>query len=321
MPVEMKLSTPRQPPALDEEIAAWEAFAGVAMPDDLRALFRITREPCFYLENSRKELAFLEPYDAKTEWEGYGFDKWLPRGIPLALDGNGCLAIYWIKDGAIRGVYAVECACLYEPYIGRIGASVTDLLATEREVEDYVRGEGRAEGLRYRRTVSEVSFEEREAAAQLRKAGEVRRRLEADMPATMVFQQKPPPATAEQIAGWEHAFGHAMPPDLRRLLTVSNGPVLWDRALDKELQILGAHEARAYYDAYAFAESLPDAIPICLDGWGVFAVYRVRNGEIDGVHAVAANDLFEDAVARVCDDVDALIALGRRLEGFIREED
>ena len=135
------------------------------------------------------------------------------------------------------------------------------------------------------------------------------------MVANMTFWNKPPPATAAQIDAWSQFFGVPMPADLRELLLTSNGPVLWDAALQKELQVLGAHEAEENYRAYCFNDTLPEAIPISMDGCGNFAFYIRRKDQILGVFCAGASVLGDpDETVFLCRSFLNLIDLERRIE-------
>jgi hypothetical protein len=130
----------------------------------------------------------------------------------------------------------------------------------------------------------------------------------------MKYHERPAPATDADLRLWETEFGTALPPDLRRLLRESDGPVLYDAATQKELQFLSARDAVEYYEAYQFAEYCPEAIPIALDGSGNFAVYR-RGAE--GVFGMSSGNLGWHDTVGLADDVDGLIALPGMIERLI----
>jgi len=137
----------------------------------------------------------------------------------------------------------------------------------------------------------------------------------------MRFHEKPPPATYENLAAWEAYFRSSMPEQLRNLLSESDGPVLYRDDTQKELQIFGASQAVEYYQGYKFGEYLPDCIPICLDGSGIFAVYRLREMKISDIWAVESGVLAWEEGVRLCSDIDELIARDQPIENAIREQD
>lgn len=129
---------------------------------------------------------------------------------------------------------------------------------------------------------------------------------------------EPPPATPKQIDAWERFFALPMPDDLKSFLLASNGPVLWDAALNKELQTFGAHEAKETYQAFFFNENFSDGIPIALDGCGNFAAYIRRDAEILGVYGVASSMLGDpDATVFLCRSFSELVDLERRIDDCI----
>ncbi len=134
----------------------------------------------------------------------------------------------------------------------------------------------------------------------------------------MRYDDKPPPAPEAEIADWERFAGVAAPADYRALLRESNGPILWNADLRKELQFFAAREVEAMYDAYRFGDYLPEALPICLDGAGVFAIFWRKDGRITGVYAAEAGVLFPENCAYIGESVTELIAAERRVEDFLR---
>ena len=145
--------------------------------------------------------------------------------------------------------------------------------------------------------------------------GEHRRSLEK-----MRFHEKPPPASADDIQVWESFFSNPMPERLRDLLCESDGPVLYRDDTQKELQIFGAREATELYEEYCFDQYLPDCIPLCLDGSGVFAVLRLQDKLISDVWAVESGVLDWDDSVRLCSDVQELISREQPIENAIREQ-
>lgn len=125
----------------------------------------------------------------------------------------------------------------------------------------------------------------------------------------MEFHDRPDGATAGDIASWEKAFKMLMPEDLKQLLTLSNGPVLFDAATDKELQFWSVEEAIDAPDVYGLEDECPDAVPIAMDGSGNLVVYRKVSRRPAAVYAMASGNLGWEEAVRVCNDVDGLIAL------------
>ena len=92
-------------------------------------------------------------------------------------------------------------------------------------------------------------------------------------------------------------FSVALPGAYESLLRWSNGPSV--RTGSREFGFFGSLELREYLLAYNFPEYMPGAIPIGLDGGGVFAAFDTRGGLQNDEYpilATAAGNLgFEDA--------------------------
>ena len=113
----------------------------------------------------------------------------------------------------------------------------------------------------------------------------------------MKYHNKPDPANTQQIKEWETFFSIAMPSDLKKVLTESNGPVLYVEKTGKELQFLSTLDAAEYYEAYNFKKFCENSIPISMDGCGDFVVYKRDKDIIKGIYAIQATNMgWQDAV-------------------------
>lgn len=66
---------------------------------------------------------------------------------------------------------------------------------------------------------------------------------------------------------------------------------------DREFSCFGCKDLREYTLAYHFPEYMPGALPIGLDGGGVFGVFDLREGPSDAVWVIGSGALsWEDAV-------------------------
>ena len=77
--------------------------------------------------------------------------------------------------------------------------------------------------------------------------------------------------------------------------------------------MLSLRDAIEYYDEYHFKTHMKEAIPICMDGNGNFAVYRKSSKLPSPIYIVSSGDL----------EWESAIAIGNKLEELfeIRIED
>lgn len=122
----------------------------------------------------------------------------------------------------------------------------------------------------------------------------------------MKYIDKPSVAKQVDIKAWESFFNVKMPNDLQELLFSSNGPILYDEQIKKELQFLSTDDAISFYGAYGFNEACKNALPILLDGSSNFAVYNLEKGEINGIYGIPSGSLWDDAV-KIGDTINDLV--------------
>jgi hypothetical protein len=106
----------------------------------------------------------------------------------------------------------------------------------------------------------------------------------------MEYIRRPPGAKAELIAEVERAYALALPIELRKLWTDSNGPILWFGY--KELQFFPVSDVLE--DIYSVKQFMPGALPLCGDGNSNLCVGKVVNGELQGYYVAACSNLAWD---------------------------
>jgi hypothetical protein len=90
-----------------------------------------------------------------------------------------------------------------------------------------------------------------------------------------------------------------LPREYIEFLVWSNG-ACWETG-DREFACFGCEHMREYLLHYEFPEYMPGAMPIGLDGGGVFGVFDLRNGPSDLVWAIGAGALSWDGVVLVAE--------------------
>ena len=117
------------------------------------------------------------------------------------------------------------------------------------------------------------------------------------------------PVSAGEVSNWESYFSIQMPLDHRKLLSESNGSVMYDSSIDKELQVLSTSEAVEYFIDYDLIKYCSDSVPICLDGCSNIVVYKITDGLPCGIYAMSCSNIgWEDSVF-VCNSIFELVAL------------
>ena len=106
-------------------------------------------------------------------------------------------------------------------------------------------------------------------------------------------------ALPEGMAQWENYFSQKMPLDYIKLLKSSDGAGFYSAYTGGELQFLSVKEAIQYHEIYSFIDDCPGAIPICMDGNGNFAVYRIQKGIISGIFLMPAAEIDWDSSVKV----------------------
>lgn len=130
----------------------------------------------------------------------------------------------------------------------------------------------------------------------------------------MKFCESPDPASIESILEWEQFFRTKMPADLKALLEKSDGPILWEHSIQKELQILSAKDAVEFYAAYEFDKHCKDAIPVSMDGCGNFVVYKRNDSCTEKLYAMSADNLEWSDAVYLKDNLTEVIHMKQRIE-------
>ncbi len=127
------------------------------------------------------------------------------------------------------------------------------------------------------------------------------------------FIEKPTSADISAIEKWKSFFQVQLPDDLLELVTETDGPILYDSNRDAEFQFLSLKSAVEYYEDYLFSTYMKEAIPLCMDGNGNFAIYMKTSEQPLTIYLVSSSDL----------EWDSSVAIGNKLEDLfkIRIED
>ncbi len=131
-----------------------------------------------------------------------------------------------------------------------------------------------------------------------------------------IYEHKAP-ASIKEIESWEVFFHVSMPEDLKALLLKNNGPGLYAKDINKELQVLGAKEAIDYFDAYEFTKYCPDAIPICADGCCNFVVYKKVSGAVSGTYVMGMSEIDWDDAKFLKATFAEVIEMRKRVEDVL----
>lgn len=105
------------------------------------------------------------------------------------------------------------------------------------------------------------------------------------------YNEKLKGASDQDINMWELFFSQTMPLEYRQFIRKSDGPSVSDDETNGEFQFFSIRKAIEYYRNNLFKESCPNAIPICLDGHGNLAVYRMEDSAIVGIFVMSASNL------------------------------
>ncbi len=131
------------------------------------------------------------------------------------------------------------------------------------------------------------------------------------------FVEKPTLADHSSIEKWELFFQVQLPSDLLKLLADSDGPTLYDSERDAEFQFLSLETAIEYYDAYQFNTYMNEAIPLCMDGNGNFAIYMKSTHKLMTIYLVSSSDLEWQSSVAIGNKLDDLFRI--RIEDILNE--
>lgn len=129
---------------------------------------------------------------------------------------------------------------------------------------------------------------------------------------------KPAPVDQTSLEKWESFFKVHIPCDLLQLFKEFDGPILYDSKRNAEFQFLSAIDAIDFYDCFEFEIYMVNAIPICMDGNGNFAVYKRESEPPYGIHVVSASDLGWHSAVEIGNNLNELLSI--RIEDRLYDE-
>lgn len=127
------------PPAEDQDLAIWETFFGVTMPEDFKRLLRKSDGPILWDEQHSKELQVLSSAGAVGYYQAYDFPECLPNAIPIAMDGMSNFVVYRVNDGKVCGIAALHSGDLNWDSAVDLCDNLTSLIAMPVSVYDRMK--------------------------------------------------------------------------------------------------------------------------------------------------------------------------------------
>jgi SMI1/KNR4 family protein SUKH-1 len=114
-------------------------------------------------------------------------------------------------------------------------------------------------------------------------------------------------ASDQDLNMWEVFYLQNMPADYCRFIRQSDGPHLQDDETEGEFQFFSLRKSIECFRSYLFRETCPNAIPICEDDKGNFAVYRIENSVIAGIYVMSSSEIDWESSTEIGQSIQDLL--------------
>lgn len=125
-------------------------------------------------------------------------------------------------------------------------------------------------------------------------------------------------ASDQDLNIWEVFYSQELPRDYRNFIRKSDGPRLHNDETNEDLKFFSIRQSIECFRSYKFKDHCPDAIPICEDGRGHFAVYRVENSVIAGIYVMSSWEINWENAREIGNSIQYLLQI--KMEEVLKED-